>query len=57
MDAAVDDGDSLCQHFCLDTLIDLITAKVLALEMDDELLILVCDFVRGQHDNQHIFNR
>ncbi len=41
VDAAVDDGDSLCQHFCLDTLIDLIAAKVLALEMGDELLILV----------------
>jgi hypothetical protein len=57
VDAAVDTGDSLCQGFCLDSRIDHIAAKVLAPEMDDELLILVCEFMRGQHNNQHIFNR
>jgi hypothetical protein len=51
VDAAVDDGDSLCWCFCPDSLIDHIAAKVLALEMDDKLLILVCECVRGQHNN------
>ncbi len=53
MDAAVDDGDSFCRHFCPDLLINHIAAKVLAPGMDDELLILVHEFVRGQHNNQH----
>ncbi len=30
-----------------DSLVDHIAAKVLALEMNDELLILVCEIVRG----------
>ncbi len=57
MDAAVDDGDSSCGRFCLNSLIDYIAAEVLAPEMDDELLILVCEFVGGQDNNQHMFNR
>jgi hypothetical protein len=47
VDAAIDDGDSSCRRFCPDSLLDHIAAKVLALEMDDELLILVCELVRG----------
>jgi hypothetical protein len=47
VDAAIEDGDSLCCHFCLDSLVDHMAAKVLAPEMDDELLILVCELVRG----------
>jgi hypothetical protein len=47
VDATIDDEDSLCCHFCLDSLVDHIAAKVLAPEMDDELLILVCELVRG----------
>jgi hypothetical protein len=52
VDAAVDDGDSLCCCFCLDSLMDHIAAKMLSPKMDDELLILVCEFMRGQHNNQ-----
>ncbi len=47
MDAAIDDGDSLSHRFCPDSLVDLIAANVVAMEMDDELLILVCELVRG----------
>jgi hypothetical protein len=47
VDIAIDDGDSLCHCFCLDSLVDHIAAKALAPEMDDELLILVCELVRG----------
>jgi hypothetical protein len=49
VDAAIEDGDSLCRPFCPDSLVDHIAAKVLAMEMDDELLILVCELVRGYH--------
>jgi hypothetical protein len=41
VDAAIEDGDSLCHRFCPDSLVDHIAAKVLALEMDEELLILI----------------
>ncbi len=41
VDAAIEDGDSLCCHFCPDSLLDHIAAKVFALEMDEELLIVV----------------
>ncbi len=41
MDATVEDGDSLCCRFYPDSLLDHIPAKVFALEMDDELLIVV----------------
>jgi hypothetical protein len=47
VDAAIDDGDSLCRHFCQDSLVDHIAGKMLAPEMDDELLIFVCELVRG----------
>jgi hypothetical protein len=47
VDAAIEDGDSLCCRFCPDSLVDCIAAKVLAPEIDDELLILVCELVRG----------
>ncbi len=47
MDATVEDGDSLCCRLFLDSLPDHIAAKVLAPEMDDELLIVVCELVRG----------
>jgi hypothetical protein len=57
MDAAIDDGDSLCCHFCPDSFVDHIAAKVLALKMDDKHLILVCELVREQENNQHMFNR
>ncbi len=57
MDAGIDDGDSLHQSFCPDLLIDHIVAKVLAPKMYDELLILVHEFVRRQHNNKHKFNR
>jgi hypothetical protein len=46
VDAAIEDGNSLCCRFCPDSLVDHITAKVLAPEMDDELLILVYELVR-----------
>ncbi len=47
MDAAIEDGDSLCYRFCPDSLFDHIAAKVFALETDEELLIMVCKLVRG----------
>jgi hypothetical protein len=43
VDTAIGDGDSLCRFFCLDSLVDHIAAKVLAPEMDDDFLILVCE--------------
>jgi hypothetical protein len=57
VDAAIEDGDSLCCHFCPDSLVDHIAAKVLALEMDKELLILVCELARRKDNNQLMFNR
>jgi hypothetical protein len=45
--AAIEDGDSLCCHFCPDSLLDHIAANVFTLEMDEELLIVVCELVRG----------
>jgi hypothetical protein len=47
VDATIEDGDCLCCRLCTDSLVDHIAAKVLALEMDEELLILVCELVRG----------
>ena len=47
MDAAVEGGDLLCCRFCPDSLLNHITAKVFAPEMDEELLIVVCELVRG----------
>ncbi len=47
VDAAIEDGNSLWRHFCPDSLVDHIAAKVLAPEMNEELLILVCKLVRG----------
>ncbi len=47
MDAAIEDGASLCCPFCPDLLFDHIAAKVFAPEMDEELLIVVCELVRG----------
>jgi hypothetical protein len=47
VDTAIKDGDSLCHRFCPDLLLDHIAAKVLAPEMDEELLIVVCELVRG----------
>jgi hypothetical protein len=41
VDAAIEDGDSLCCRFCPDSLFDHISAKVFAPEMDEELLIVV----------------
>ncbi len=43
VDAAIEDGDSLCCPFCPDSLLDhiTITAKVFAPEMDEVLLIVV----------------
>ncbi len=41
VDAAIADGDTSCCHFCLDSLLDHIAAKVFAPEMDEELLIVV----------------
>ncbi len=41
VDAAIKDGESLCCHVCPDSLLDHIAAKVLAPEMDEELLIVV----------------
>jgi hypothetical protein len=40
-DAAIEDCDSLCCRFCLDSLLDHIAAKVFTPEMDEELLIVV----------------
>jgi hypothetical protein len=40
-DAAIEDNDDLCCHFCLDSLLDHIAAKVFPPEMDEELLIVV----------------
>jgi hypothetical protein len=40
VDAAIEDGDSLCCRFCPDSLLDHIAAKVFTLEMDEELLIV-----------------
>ncbi len=47
VDAAVEDGDSLCCRFCPDSLLDHIAAKVFAQEMNEELLKVVCELVRG----------
>ncbi len=47
MDAAIENGDSLCCCFCPGSLLDHIAAKMFALEMDEELLIVVCELVRG----------
>jgi hypothetical protein len=47
VDAAIKDGDSLYCRFCPDSLLDHIAAKVFAPEMDEELLIVVCEVVRG----------
>jgi hypothetical protein len=47
VDAAIKDGDSLCCHFFPDSLLDHIAAKVFAPEMDEELLIVVWELVRG----------
>ncbi len=55
--AAVEDSDSLCCRFCPDSLLDHIVAKVFAPEMDEELVIVVCVFVRGKDNNQFMFNR
>ncbi len=41
VDAAIEDGDSLCCCSCPDSLLGHIAAKVFALEMDEELLIVV----------------
>ncbi len=57
MDAAVEGGDSLCFRFCPDSLLDHIAAKVFAPEMDEELIIVVCELVRGYANNQLLFNR
>ncbi len=40
VDVAIEDGDSLCCHFCPDSLLDHIAAKVFAPEMNEELLIV-----------------
>ncbi len=41
VDAAIEDGDSSCCHFCPDSLLDHKAAKVFALEMDEGLLVVV----------------
>jgi hypothetical protein len=41
VDAAIEDGHSLCCCFCPDSLLNHIAAKVFAPEMDEELLIVV----------------
>jgi hypothetical protein len=41
VDAAIEDGDSLCCCFCRDSLLNHIAAKVFAQEMDEELLTVV----------------
>ncbi len=43
---AIEDGDSLCCCFCPDSFLDHIAAKVFAPEMNEELLIVVCELVR-----------
>jgi hypothetical protein len=45
VDAAIEDGDSLCCRFCPDSLLDHIAAKVFAPEMDEELLMM--DYFSG----------
>jgi hypothetical protein len=40
-DAAIEDGDSFCCHFCPDSLLDHIAANVFVSEMDEELPIVV----------------
>ncbi len=47
MDAAIEDGDLLYCRFYPDSLFDHIAAKVFAPEMDEELLIVVCELVKG----------
>jgi hypothetical protein len=47
VDAAIEDGDFLRCRFCPDSLLDHIAAKVFALEMDEELLIVAGELVRG----------
>ena len=47
VDAAIEDGDSLFCRFFPDSLLDHIAAKVFAPEMDEELLIVVCELVGG----------
>ena len=51
VDAAIEDGDSLCCRFCLDSLLNHIAAKVFAPEMNEELLIVVCELFRGYYAN------
>jgi hypothetical protein len=41
VDAAIEDGASLCCCLCPDSLLDHIAAKVFAPEMDEELLVVV----------------
>jgi hypothetical protein len=41
VNAAIEDGDSLCCRFCPDLLLDHIAATVFTPEMDEELLIVV----------------
>jgi hypothetical protein len=41
VDAAIEDGDSLCCRFCPDSFLYRIVAKVFVPEMDEELLIVV----------------
>jgi hypothetical protein len=41
VDAAIEDDDSSCCHFCPDSLLDHIAAKVFAPEIDEELLIVL----------------
>ncbi len=41
VDAAIEDGDSSCCRFYPDSLLNHIAAKVFALEMDEELLMVV----------------
>jgi hypothetical protein len=41
VDAAIEDGNSLCCQFCPESLLDHVAAKVFAPEMDEELLIVV----------------
>jgi hypothetical protein len=47
VDAAIEDGDSLCCRFCPNSFLDHIAAKVFTPEMDEELLIVVWELVRG----------
>jgi hypothetical protein len=46
MDAAIEDGDSLFCCFWPHSLLDHIAAKVFAPEIDEELLIVVCELVK-----------